>query len=67
MAGDFSSEAEYPVYATKKAMLRGIAAEILPNCPNGMALLFQINNTDLDGLADKSTVFEPAQFFDASE
>jgi len=76
MAGDFSSDTEYPPYVnpadgvtkTKKHMLRGLAAEILPNCPNAMAVLFRINNTKFaNDCADADTIYDPADLFSASE
>ncbi len=55
----------YPVFATKKALLRGIM-QARDSKTNLLSLAYRINNTDLNGLADKSTIFLPANNFAVS-
>jgi hypothetical protein len=62
---DFADTTAYPAYASKQALLRDLMLEA-QNCPNLVDFLFQLNNTDLNALADKSTIYNPADSFNAS-
>ena len=66
MANEYNDAVAFPAYATKQAILRALMQNC-PNCPNLQAILFSINRTDLNALADKSTYFHPDGSFDAAE
>jgi hypothetical protein len=60
----YTDTTAYPVYATKQAILRDLMQEFI-NSPNLEAVLYRLNNTNLNSLADKATVFVPTNSFAA--
>ncbi len=66
---DYNDTTACPAFTgatAKQEILRAIETEIGPNCPNIMALLFRINNSDLSALTDGATVYIPTDGFASS-
>jgi hypothetical protein len=60
----YTDTTAYPVFATKKALLRELMRLAEANCPNAMDLAFRINNST-SALSDMATVYKPAGLFNS--
>jgi len=63
--GLWSDTTDYPALTTatgKQELLRLLLKEA-HNAPNIHAIIYRINNTDLTGLTDGATVYDPADSF----
>lgn len=66
--GLWSSVTDYPVLtqATGKQELLRLLLNEAHNAPNIHAIIFRLNNTNLTGLTDGATIYDPADTFAAS-
>lgn len=55
----------YPAFTSKQEILRALLAEA-HNCPVLEDLVYKLNNTNLNGLADKATTYKPDATFASS-
>ena len=65
MSQDPTSTTMHPAFTTKKAMLKALYQAMEPNCTD-LDVLFQVNNTDVTGLADGASVFDTADIFEST-
>ncbi len=63
---EFTDTASYPVFATKKALLKAFQAMFEPTGTDWLAFAARLSNTDLTGLADGATIYDPGDVWESA-